>query len=54
MKKISYLCTIKQIKERIMWIGIVIIVLIALAVDNGIRENGSLKAWVEQLKEVDE
>ena len=54
VKKISYLCTTKQIKERIMWIGIVIIVLIALAVDNGIRENGSLKAWVEQLKEVDE
>lgn len=41
-------------KKKNMWFGIVIIVLIALAVDNGIRENGSLKAWVEKLKEVDE
>jgi len=37
-----------------MWIGIVIIVLIALVVDNGIRENNSLKTWVEQLKKVEE
>ncbi len=42
------------IKRKNMWLVIVIIVLIALVVDNGIRENGSLKAWVEKLKEVEE
>jgi len=42
------------IKRKNMWFGIIIIVLIALVVDNGIRENGSLKAWVEKLKEVEE
>jgi hypothetical protein len=37
-----------------MWFVIVIIVLIALVVDNGIRENGSIKAWVEKLKKMEE
>lgn len=32
----------------------IILVVLALAVDNGIRENGSFKKWVEQLKKVEE
>ena len=32
----------------------IIIVVIAVVIDNGIRKNGSLKAWVEELKKVEE
>ena len=32
----------------------IIIVVIAVVVENGIRKNGSFKAWVEELKKVEE
>lgn len=32
----------------------IIIVVIAMIVENGIRKNGSLKAWVDELKKVEE
>lgn len=37
-----------------MFITFIIIVVIALVVENGIRKNGSLKAWVEELKKIKE
>jgi hypothetical protein len=32
----------------------IIIVVIAMIVENGIRKNGSLKAWVDELKKIEE
>ena len=32
----------------------IIIVVIAMIVENGICKNGSLKAWVDELKKVEE
>ena len=32
----------------------IIIVVFAMIVENGIRKNGSLKAWVDELKKVEE
>jgi len=37
-----------------MFIAFIIIVVIALVVESGIRKNGSFKKWVEQLKKVEE
>lgn len=37
-----------------MFIAFIIIVVIALVVENGIRKSGSLKAWVDELKKVEE